>query len=174
MSTIHYLAYGSNMWPRRIEERLGMCQAVGVAALPGFALRFHKRGGDGSGKCDAYHTGDRADTLYGVVYSLSQSQRDLLDGIEGPGYSSREVSVRLSKGMITAYAYIARDGHVDSALPPFNWYKSIVVAGARAHALPVHYIETLEAVYAERDPDSAREALHLALLGHHAGASGHG
>lgn len=143
-----------------------------MAALPGFDLRFHKRGGDGSGKCDAFHTGDPADTLYGVVYSLNQSQRDMLDEFEGPGYSSRDVSVRVPAGMVTAYAYVARDGHVDAGLPPFSWYKSIVVAGARAHALPAHYIEDLDAVYAQSDPDSKREARHLALLDSCAGASG--
>lgn len=158
------MAYGSNMWPRRIEERLGRCETVGMAALPGFDLRFHKRGRDGSGKCDAFRTGDPTDTLYGVVYSLNQSQRDMLDAFEGPGYSSLEISVRIRAEFVTAYAYVAKDGHVDSALPPFSWYKSIVVAGARAHALPAHYIESLDAVYAQSDPDSDREARHLALL----------
>ena len=76
MTRFGYLAYGSNMWPRRIELRLGPCEVVGVASLDGYALRFHKRGGDGSGKCDAFHTASSADCLYGVVYSLTQAQRD--------------------------------------------------------------------------------------------------
>lgn len=135
-----------------------------MAVLPGFDLRFHKRGRDGSGKCDAYRTGDPTDSLYGVVYSLNHSQRDMLDEFEGPGYLSLEVSVRVPAGFVTAYAYVARDEHVASGLPPFNWYKSIVVAGARTHALPAHYIEHLESVYAQSDPDSDREARHLALL----------
>jgi hypothetical protein len=161
---IQYLAYGSNMWPRRIEQRLGACETVAIASLGGYALRFHKRGGDGSGKCDAFHTGDRADTLYGVVYSLSQSQRDMLDDIEGPGYAAQNVSVRTPSGMLTAYAYVARAEHMDAGLQPFSWYKSIVVAGARVHALPEHYVESLSAVWSLSDPDAERDAHHVAML----------
>lgn len=164
MSGITYLAYGSNMWRRRIELRLGTCKMLGVASLRGFSLRFHKRGGDGSGKCDAYHTGDITDTLYGVVYSLSEYQREMLDGFEGPGYASREVPVRTRSGMLTAYTYVAKVGHLQPELQPFEWYKSIVVAGARAHLLPADYIERLTAVCAVTDPDSTRHAHHQAIL----------
>ncbi len=157
VSSIRYLAYGSNMWPRRIELRLGPCEAIGTASLRGYALRFHKRGRDGSGKCDAFHTGNPADTMYGVIYSLSQAQRDMLDAIEGSGYASRDVSVSTRSGMLTAYVYLARVGHVDADLQPFSWYKAIVVAGARAHGLPAHYIECLAAVCASTDRRADRE-----------------
>jgi len=161
---IQYLAYGSNMWPRRIKQRLGPCETVGIASLRGYALRFHKRGGDGSGKCDAFHTGDLTDSLYGVVYSLSQYQRDMLDEFEGPGYASQNISVRTRSGELTAYAYVARAEHVDTGLQPFSWYKSIVVDGARVHALPEYYIESLAVVWSQSDPDSERDAHHLAML----------
>ena len=164
MARIRYLAYGSNMWPRRIELRLGPCEATGIASLREYALRFHKRGGDGSGKCDAFHTGNPADTLYGVVYSLSRAQRDMLDEFEGPGYASRDVSVRTQSGMFTAYAYLARAGHVDASLQPFSWYQAIVVAGARAHALPAHYIDSLAAVRASADRCADRNSRGLAML----------
>lgn len=164
MSRIRYLAYGSNMLPRRIELRLGSCETVGAASLDGYALRFHKRGGDGSGKCDAFHTGDPADILFGVVYSLSRHQRHMLDDFEGPGYASREVAVRTRSGILTAYTYVAREGHVEHGLQPFSWYKSIVVAGAHAHGLPVSYIERLAGVGALNDPDRERHAHHQAIV----------
>ncbi len=145
------------MWSRRIELRLGPCEAIGPARLRGYALRFHKRGRDGSGKCDAFHTGNPADAMYGVVYSLSQAQRDMLDEIEGPGYVSRDVSVNTCSGTLTAYLYSAKVGHVDTDLQPFSWYKAIVVAGARAHGLPGHYIESLAGVCAAPDPLTDRE-----------------
>lgn len=160
----YYLAYGSNMLLRRIELRLGACEAVGVASLAGYALRFHKRGRDGSGKCDAFRTGDPADTLYGVVYALSEAQRSRLDELEGPGYGSRDVRVRIPSGELTAYAYVARPGHVDAELLPFEWYKSIVVAGARDHGLPGHYVETITTVSALTDPDSERHSMHVEIL----------
>ncbi len=164
MTRFRYLAYGSNMWPRRIELRLGPCEVVGVASLNGYALRFHKRGGDGSGKCDAFHTASPADCLYGVVYSLTQAQRDLLDDFEGPGYASRDIPVRTRSGMLTAYVYVAKIGHVAAGLQPFSWYKSIVEAGARTHELPAQYIESIASVRASPDPDADRDSLHLAML----------
>ena len=152
------------MWPRRIELRLGTCESTGLVSLAGYALRFHKRGGDGSGKCDAYQTGNSTDTLYGVVYSLTLAQRDMLDEFEGPGYTSQTVSVHARSGMLTAYAYVARSEHVEADLQPFGWYKAIVLAGARAHALPTHYIESIAAVGSLPDPDPDRDSHHLAML----------
>jgi hypothetical protein len=152
------------MWPRRIELRLGPCEMVGVASLTAYALRFHKRGGDGSGKCDAFHTGDHGDTLFGVVYSLSRVQRQMLDEFEGSGYASREVSVRTRASVMMAYTYVAREEHIEDGLQPFSWYKSIVVAGAYIHALPARYVERLATVDATSDPDLERHAHHQAIV----------
>ena len=164
MSSILYLAYGSNMLPRRIEQRLGQCQLTGVVSLGGYALHFHKRGGDGSGKCDAYQTGISTDTLYGVVYSLTRPQKNMLDDFEGPGYASQYVSVNAGASVLTACAYVARTEHVETTLRPFGWYKSIVLAGARVHGLPAHYIARIAAVESLPDPDPGRDSHHLAML----------
>ena len=152
------------MWPRRIELRLGSCELTGLVSLAGYALRFHKRGGDGSGKCDAYQTGNPTDSLYGVVYSLTRAQRDLLDDFEGPGYASRNVSVNVGASVLTAYAYVARSEHVETDLQPFGWYKAIVLAGARVHALPAHYVARIAAEASLPDPDADRDSHHLAML----------
>ena len=159
-----YLAYGSNMLPRRIEQRLGRCELMGAVSLGGYALCFHKRGGDGSGKCDAYQTRDSTDILYGVVYSLTRRQRELLDDFEGPGYASQNVSVNAGASLLTAYAYVARSEHVETELQPYGWYKAIVLAGARTHGLPAHYIARIAAVESSPDPDRERDSHHLAML----------
>lgn len=161
---IHYLAYGSNMWRRRIELRLGVCESLGAASLRGYSLRFHKRGRDGSGKCDAFHTGTLSDVLYGVVYRLNHAQRQALDEYEGPGYVTRDVPVRTRSGILTAYTYVAKQAHVDVGLEPFVWYKALVVAGARAHDLPTRYLETLSSIAAVSDPDAERHAHHQRIL----------
>ena len=161
---VYYLAYGSNMWRRRIELRLGMCDSLGAASLRGYSLRFHKRGRDGSGKCDAFLTGNLGDVLYGVVYRLNQIQREALDEYEGPGYTSRYVPVRTRSGTLTAYTYVAKQDHVDVGLDPYVWYKSLVVAGARAHGLPARYVEALCDIAAVSDPDPERHALHQRIL----------
>ena len=63
-----YFAYGSNLHPARLAARTPSCHALGRAVLARHVLRFHKRGRDGSAKCDAWFTGDPTDRLYGVVY----------------------------------------------------------------------------------------------------------
>ena len=86
-----YFGYGSNLLAARIERRLGPCEWLGAASFAGHALRFHKRGGDGSGKCDAFRTGDPGDRLWGGLFRLDDRQLAELDRIEGPGYERRTV-----------------------------------------------------------------------------------
>ena len=52
-ATLLYFAYGSNLHPERLRERVPSAESLGVARLEAHVLRFHKRGRDGSGKCDA-------------------------------------------------------------------------------------------------------------------------
>ncbi len=53
-----YLAYGSNMSTARLRKRMPSCKPLGIATLPGHALRFHKRSMDKSGKCNAFASGN--------------------------------------------------------------------------------------------------------------------
>jgi len=78
-SPMRYFAFGSNMWVPRIEARLDRCTLVCAAWMDGWALRFHKRGRDGSGKCDAFRTDAPRDRLRGIVYELSAAQKFRLD-----------------------------------------------------------------------------------------------
>lgn len=55
-----YFAYGSNMSTVRLRERMPSCKPLGIATLPGHALRFRKRSTDKFGKCNAFASeGDR-------------------------------------------------------------------------------------------------------------------
>ena len=151
-----YFAYGSNMCRQRLEARVGGCEPGGAARLDGHVLRFHKRGRDGSGKCDAYGTGRADDAMHGVLFGLSAAQCEALHAFEGPGYAVRSVRVATSGGDLEAFAYVAHAHAVDPALEPFDWYKAFVVAGAREAGLPASYLSALDAVPARRDPDPAR------------------
>ncbi len=51
-----YFSYGSNMSSRRLLSRVPSARFITSASLPGHALHFHKKGLDGSAKCDAYET----------------------------------------------------------------------------------------------------------------------
>lgn len=49
----------------------------------------------------------------------------------------------LGAATLTAQAYVAT--RTDSAYLPYDWYKALVVAGAREHALPPDYVAMLDA-----------------------------
>lgn len=161
MSTLRYIAYGSNLLPARLAARIPIAAVHGAVRLPGYALDFSKRGGDGSGKCNlAPRPGAEA---WGVVYEIAAVDRPVLDRIEGLGRGYAEARVEL-EGHGTCFFYTANADWVDPALTPFDWYKAFVVAGARTHGLPNDYLARLAAVVAARDPDEGRRAENLRVL----------
>ena len=153
---MYYFAYGSNLFRRRIEQRLGSCRFHGRGWLDGYALRFHKMSNDGSGKCNVYRTQNNADRVYGVLFELSVEQKLALDGFEGSGYVSVPVLVRSDYVNITAHTYIAKPNSIKPSLVPFDWYKAFVVEGAREVGLPGEYIRHLESNRSVEDLDHVR------------------
>ena len=159
-----YFAYGSNLLTRRLRDPLRAPSAValGVASAPGFVMRFHKVGTDGSGKCTLIATGNDADVVYGVLYELTDSDLPGLDREEGVhlgGYARHALRLRLRHGDATeAMTYVAGGRYLDAACVPFDWYRDLVVAGAREHGLPPAYVRELERTPAIPDPDAARGA----------------
>ena len=151
-----YFGYGSNMLAARIERRLGPCEQLGPALLHGHVLAFHKRGGDGSGKCDAYRTGAPADRMWGALFGLTSRQLEALDGIEGPGYRRETVEVFVGEHALEAKLYVAKPEAIAPGLVPFDWYRDFVVAGARDLELPRGYLDAIEAVRCVADPDRER------------------
>ena len=165
-----YFAYGSNMLTRRLTDpsRAPSAFACGIAEAPGFVVRFHKVGVDGSGKCTLIATGNTAALAYGVLYDLADSDGGTLDRVEGVhtgGYIRCSIQLRCRDGGTTsAVTYIASDRHVDPACVPFDWYRDLVVAGALEHGLPAPYIDELAQIPAVPDPDSGRSVQARRLL----------
>lgn len=165
---MRYFAYGSNLLLARLRERTPSARRVGRGKVSAHRLCWHKRGlVDGSGKCDALWTGDAADSVWGAVFELSGVDRPTLDAVEGlgQGYRDTQVHVETTRGVLTAFAYVATPDAVDDTLAPFGWYRDLVVAGARESGLPNRYVTALASVAAIADPDQARENRHRRLLG---------
>jgi cation transport regulator ChaC len=156
-------AYGSNMLTTRLRERVSSAQRVGTACLPGFSLRWHKVSVDGSGKCDLVEDATLGACVWGVVFAIESEQKYLLDKAEGlgSGYGNREVSVMLGGEKLTALAYIAT--RTNAAYLPYDWYRALVVAGAREHALPPDYVADLEAQPCKVDVNKERQRKNLLL-----------
>ena len=161
---MRYFAYGSNMSLRRLRARVASAVRLDNASLYGHRLRFHKRGRDGSAKCDAQQTGDPAHRVLGVVFEIAGAEKPDLDRYEGVGlgYVTQTVQLTLSNGdQLEAYTYIAT--LIDSALRPFAWYKEHVLRGALENHLDADYIQAIHHIAADIDPDPEREARELAI-----------
>lgn len=163
---LKYFAYGSNLHPHRLRQRVPSSRPLGKAVLPGHRLRFHKNGRDGSGKCNVLHTGKESHQVIGVIYEMHPGERPLLDAAEGlgNGYELTHQQVHAGDDRHEVFFYVAQAAHIDDSLLPYCWYKDLVVHGARRHQLPAEYVEALTRVPSRRDPDEARHALHQRIL----------
>ena len=165
---LFYFAYGSNLHPQRLKRRAPSSQPHFPALLPGHQLRFHKRGRDGSGKCNVWRTDNPEDRVFGMLYRILTAEKPILDNIEGvgKGYRVESFPVHCLDGQQrqASFYYVAEAEHIDDNLKPFSWYHEFVVSGARHHGLPADYIEHLSAVSARMDHDSERHHFHQRIL----------
>lgn len=159
-----YFAYGSNMLTRRLTHpsRAPSACASGIAVAPGFVVKFHKIGMDGSGKCTLVSTPNLENVAYGVLYELADRDvagLDRAEGVHTGGYVRCPINLRHPRGGTTsAMTYIADDRFVDSERKPFDWYRDLVVAGAKEHGLPARYIEEIARIPGVADADTRRSA----------------
>ena len=161
---IYYLAYGSNLHPMRLNKRCPSAIPLGVVEVNGYQLAFHKKSEDGSGKCDLCERAGA--TAYGVLYAMEQRDKEALDRAEGLGfdYVAREFKVRYDGGDYTAHSYVAPPERIDLTCRPYDWYKGLVIVGARHHRMPDSYVAWLESVEAIPDPDPLRRSRYEKLL----------
>jgi hypothetical protein len=82
--------------------------------------------------------------VWGVVWEIEPVDVPRLDAVEGPGYERVEVEVTSANQRMSVFTYVARESHLDPALTPADWYRSLVISGAREHGLPASWIRTLE------------------------------
>mgnify|MGYP001545987034 FL=1 len=150
-----YAAYGSNLHPQRLRERIRSATLRGTGFLRKYTLKFHKRGQDQSAKCGITDCGQG---LHVAVYEVEAADRKVLDSIEGvgKGYDVDELSV---PGFGRCFTYVASHTHIDEWLHPFDWYREMVLLGCRQHAFPEPYCEQIAALPVIEDPDQARREL---------------
>lgn len=153
--TISYFAFGSNMLLERIKKRVPSARVLGNATLPGYMLCFNKLSKDGSAKANIVPSTDPQAVVYGVLYHLDDDERPRLDKAEGlgHGYQIRYVRVRRDGAGAEeeAFTYVAAPEAIRDDLPPFRWYKDMVIDGATQNHLPNSYVRQIEAVEAVED-----------------------
>lgn len=161
-SRVVVFAYGSNMLSARMRERAPSARKHNIGQLVGHQLCWNKRSKDGSGKCSIAETGHPKDVVWGVIYEMSLEDKPRLDRAEGPGYAERVVKVITQTGSGTAMIYYATS--IDPGVRPYDWYRNLVVAGAREHGLPEEYVGVLEKVVTVADSNAERAAKNRRLL----------
>lgn len=164
MTTIHYLAYGSNLHPRRLQQRVASARLLNTVALMGWQLKFHKRGQDASAKCNIIQTGKTADVVYGAIYEMLRSDKYQLDKIEGLNAGYRQAWIDIADTG-SAFFYVAEQAFIDKNLLPFSWYRELVMAGCRFHAFPPAYLTQIEQVVTATDKNKVRQQVNNAILG---------
>lgn len=165
-----YFAYGSNLHPLRLQERVPSANLLGITSLAGHQLVYGKRGIDGSGKCTTVGGCYESDYVLGAVFTLRASELGALDAVEGPAYQRKQAVFRLNDSELSCFYYEASDCSIDNDLLPFDWYRDLVILGARYHQFPAAYVASLGAVPTRQDADPMRQQKMLALLARMSGA----
>jgi len=156
---IFYFAYGSNLHPVRLKERVPSAELVGVATHSAHKLSFDKKSHDGSSKCNIYNSGSDSDLIYGAIYKLKPEHKAVLDRFEGKGkgYIDHSIVLNHNGAEVSCFTYLAQQSHIVDNLKPYHWYKKLVLLGAQYLDFPENYISLITAIDSMRDPDSTRE-----------------
>ena len=149
---------------KRIQQRIPLATFVSIATLPGHNLVFHKIGQDSSAKCDAFETCLPGNFVIGVVFEISEADKNCLDHFEGlgKGYNDKTVQLTGTRGQrLDAVTYYATK--IDASLKPFHWYKDHVVRGALENNFPENYIKAIFNVESIEDPEPIRHERETAI-----------
>jgi gamma-glutamylcyclotransferase (GGCT)/AIG2-like uncharacterized protein YtfP len=132
----YYFAYGSNMLPKRLLERIKKYHTAFQAILPDHKFTYNKKSIDGTAKSNiAPNCGTE---VHGVCFEIDEDDFAILRKHEG-GYDQRNIEVATKEGIKTkAVTYISSS--IDTALVASPAYKSMVLKGAQHWGLSDAYI----------------------------------
>ena len=142
-----YFAYGSNMDSDRLKKRISRNQVEARKGwLEGYTLTFDKLANDGSGYANIRPA--ESETVYGVLYKLTEEELRKLDRCEGvpDHYVRRSIRVETEQGSVQAECYVASEKKIRKGLRPRRDYLDHLIRGAQEHSLPPEYIEKLRSV----------------------------
>lgn len=134
-----YFAYGSNMSSRRLKARVPTARAIGIGFVEGRRLAFHKRGVDGSGKCDIPECDDPSARVHGVLYEIPDSDWMNLDQAEDEGTHYHRVLLKVSRPnepSVKAWVYLGDASKIREGLQPTTEFRQHVLDGVREHSVP--------------------------------------
>lgn len=137
-----YFAFGSNMNPSQMKDRVGEVPASVPAVLTGYQLVFNKWSQTRKGwAANLIPTDNQNDKVEGVVYQLSEAQISKLDKNEGynpdraynpKGYRRQQLSVTIpGQGEQMVETYITDNHEIgDACKPTLNYIQNFLEARA--------------------------------------------
>jgi len=151
---ILYFAYGSNMKSDRFLARIPSAKIVGPACVRNKRVVTNKKSKDGSAKANLVdHEGFET---WGVLYQISDSDLEKLDRIER-GYIRTYLTAWTSKGNPVEVVTYTSQELADNAIA-FDWYKKLILDGAKEHGLPDNYQIYLQSLPSRPDPTKKRSS----------------
>ena|ERR1051325_10174364 len=146
-----YFAYGANMDEERIqaENRCPDARFIFNAVLPGYRLVFASRTEAGTIGADV--AVDHGSRVWGVVYDITESDRQKLDAREAAArraHRPKEVLVHPHGDLeqrVMVLTYTVNDP-TQAHQPPTREYLDYLLRGARRWGLPAAYIAQLERI----------------------------
>jgi gamma-glutamylcyclotransferase len=150
-----YFAYGSNMDFTQMQDRCSSAKFLCVAKLAEHRLAFTRLSKNrGCGVSDA--VASKGDSVWGVVYEVSENDMTLLDGSEGfqvgrpkskNSYNCEQIQVwRDGEQNQPMLVWIYLGNPQPNPPLPNAEYKNLLVNGATHWGLPASYIEQLKRI----------------------------
>jgi len=157
-------SYGSNMNISRLRSRVPSAVKISNAYLKGYQMKCNKISIDKSSKGNIIPTENENDRVWGVVFNIEDKQKKDLDRVEGLGKGYYEMMIfctDINNNNYNAQVYIAKQEFISDDLIPYDWYKELILTGAKENSLPTEYVEQLEAMAFNVDTDSKRREANL-------------
>jgi len=129
-------------------KRCPSAQSLGIALATGYKIIFTKKSTDESGKATLVETNNKSDIVYGVIFDINDSEREQLNKAEGTNdggyYAEENFSVMYNNKLINGITtYIAPKYKCEDNLPIYDWYLSLIIAGAKQNNLDNTYIKNI-------------------------------
>jgi len=138
-----YFAYGSNMDPRHMHQRVPGARAVGPGKLSGFSLAFNVYSTEWEGGAANLEL-DPDSYVWGVLWEVPEDQAHGLDAYQGhPTFFRREdVVVVGPEGPVIAWTY--RVAHQEGYVRPTDAYVNAMLSAIRVMGLPPEALDIVD------------------------------
>lgn len=164
MNAMYYFAYGSNLHPVRLQQRVSSAKLIAATCVAGYQLRFHAQGMDHSAKCNIVVAEESGAGVWGAIYEIDNNQHEQLKKYAGPAYETTKLRIVHEGTEYDCRTYVAKPEHIDNPLEPFEWYRDMVYLGAQYHHFPNKYNLAIIGIGCKEDSDEQRRKLNHVLI----------